>query len=304
MGNISVVINTLNEEKNIERALSSVSWADEIIIVDDGSTDDTLEILKELRIKNKELRIFKHRSKDYVEPARNFAINKASGEWVLILDADEEIPETLAERLKGIADKMHQIDYVEIPRKNIIFGKWMKASMWWPDYHVRFFKKGSVKWNEKIHSKPETSGSGIKLEMDEKWAITHHNYDSVDQFIERLNRYTSIQARELAADGIRFSWKDLIEKPLSEFLSRFFSNKGYKDGVHGLILSLLQAFSFVVVYAKLWDMEKFQEQEIGLDDVKELIKKTGNEIDYWLKETSLSKNSFKRFIQRVSEKLS
>src|SRR3989344_6147563 len=157
MGSISVVINTLNEEENLPRAISSVKGlADEIVVVDMHSEDATGDIAKKAGAK-----VFLHERTGYVEPARNFAISKTTGDWIFILDADEEIPDTLANRLRDISDNMHQIDFVEIPRKNIIFGKWMKESMWWPDYHIRFFKKGSVSWNEKIHSKPETKGSGI-----------------------------------------------------------------------------------------------------------------------------------------------
>lgn len=303
MAKISVVINTLNEEKNIEKAIISVKWADEIVIMDDGSTDNTLEIIGRVKSLESRVKVFKHKSQGYVEPARNFAISKASGDWILILDADEEIPDTLVERLKNIADKMRKIDFVEIPRMNIIFGKWMKASMWWPDYHVRFFKKGSVQWNETIHSKPKTSGSGIKLEPDEKWSITHNNYENVAQFIERLNRYTSVQAKELEASGVRFSWKDLMKKPLGEFLSRFFANKGYEDGLHGLVLSILQAFSFVVVNVKLWEMEKFSQQDLDFKDLKDTKNLMGDEISYWFKYGNLSKNSFKRFIQKVRNKI-
>src|SRR3989344_1582000 len=171
---ISVVINTLNEEGSIKRALESLSWADEVVIIDDGSTDATLEILRNTKMKDERVKIFHHKSGGYVEPARNFAISKASGDWILILDADEEIPETLAVRLKNVTTEMQQINYVEIPRKNIIFGKWMKASMWWPDYQIRFFKKGVVTWRNEIHSKPGVTGEGIKLDDEERWAIVHH----------------------------------------------------------------------------------------------------------------------------------
>ncbi|MBU1037397.1 glycosyltransferase, partial [Patescibacteria group bacterium] len=114
---ISVVINTFNEEGHIERVVNNVGWADEIVIVDSGSTDRTLEILRRMKIGKDKLKIFKIKSIEYVEQARNFAISKASHEWILILDADEEIIETLAKKLEEIAEKMHQIDYVRVPRK-------------------------------------------------------------------------------------------------------------------------------------------------------------------------------------------
>lgn len=299
MVNISVVVNALNAEDSIGRTLKSVKFADEIIVVDDGSSDSTVEIAKKYTNK-----IYHHKSAGYVEPSRNFALSKATGDWILLVDTDEEIPESLAKRLEDIAKKMEQIDYVEIPRKNLIFGKWMKASMWWPDYNIRFFKKGKVKWSNKIHQDPETTGFGIKLDPQENYAITHYHYESIFQFIGRLNRYTDVQASELFADGVKFEWRDLIAKPLSEFLGRYFANRGFEDGLHGLALSLLQAFSFLIVYLKLWEKEKFTEREISLSEIKEEAKKGGEEIDYWFKYGNLSKNPFKRFAQKVKNRLS
>lgn len=296
---ISVIINTLNEEKNVRKAIESLDWADEIIIVDDGSTDDTLEILTKLKIGNGRLTIFKHQSEGFVEPARNFAISKASNKWILILDADEEIVETLAKKLQEIAEKMHQIDFVKIPRKNLIFGHFMRYSGWWPDYNIRFFKKDSVKWSDRIHRPPQTSGQGLDLSPDEKYAIVHHSYETISQFLERMSRYTTIQAQELKKEGYKFDWKDLFEKPLCEFLSRFFANEGYKDGLHGLNLSLLQAVSFLVVYLKLWEMDKFKEQDMDLIELESQKDKYGQSIDYWFKNSGQSGNFFKRIFKKI-----
>lgn len=296
---ISVVINTLNEESNIEQAVKSVDWTDEIVVVDDGSIDKTVEIIRKLKIDSRKLKIFQHKSAGYVEPARNFAVSKATGDWILILDADEEIPTSLSARLKQIASKMKQIMYVRIPRKNIIFNKWMKNSGWWPDYNVRFFRKGSVKWTESIHRPPEVSGEGLDLEADEKWAIIHYNYQSIPQFIERMNLYTTIEAEKLNHEGYKFNWKDLLKKPLDEFLSRFFANRGYEDGLHGLALSLLQASSFLVVYLKVWESLGFKENLIGLAEIDEEKKKAGDTLNYWIKKTGRSKSFFKRIFNKL-----
>lgn len=295
---ISVVINTYNEESNIKRAIESVSWADEILICDSYSEDKTVEIAKRLDAK-----VVSHKKVDYVELSRNFAISKASNDWILVLDPDEEIKESLKERLLQISSKMKEISFVRLPRKNIIFGKWMKASGWWPDYNIRFFKKGKVNWTDKIHKPPEVLGEGIDLEADEKWAIIHHHYKDILQFLERMIRYTSVQADELKKEGYTFDWKDLIKRPLAEFLGRFFANKGFKDGIHGLALSMLQAFSFFVVYLRIWEMEKFESQKIDLGEIKDLSKQTGNEINYWLKYGNLSKNPFKSFFQKIKNKV-
>lgn len=295
---ISVVINTLNEEENIERAIKSVSWANEIIVCDMHSDDNSAVVAKRLGAK-----VFFHKRAGFVEPARNFAISQAEGDWILVLDADEEIPESLGDKLKDLIKNEGVVTYVEIPRKNIIFGEWMRASMWWPDYNVRFFKSGSVSWGAKIHSRPKTLGQGLKLPGEERFAMIHHNYTNLSQFILRMNRYSLIQAKELRADGYKLEWQDLVLKPMNEFLSRFFVYRGFDDGLHGLALSLLQAFSFLMVYLRIWEMEQFDKKEIEFDDFKEISKKAGEDFKHWLKYGNLSKNPVKRMIQKIKNKL-
>ena len=299
VGKISVIINTYNEEAHIERAMKSVAWADEIIVCDMYSEDNTAVIAKKLGAT-----ILLHKRTGFVEPARNFAISKASHEWVLVLDADEEIPDTLEDKLKDIIKKNGVVTHVEIPRKNLIFGKWMKAAGWWPDYNTRFFKKDSVTWSNKIHSKPKTVGQGLTLSAEERWAIAHHHYSSVSQFIARMNRYTDIQAREMRNDGYKFDWMDVIKKPVGEFMSRYFAHRGFEDGLHGLALSLLQAFSHLVMMLKVWEAEKFEEKRPGYEEVVSLMKAQGNELSYWFKYSNLSKNPLKRTLQKIKNKLS
>ncbi len=297
MSKISAVINTYNEEKNISISINSVKdWVDEIIVCDMYSTDKTVELAKKLGAK-----VVYHKLTHFVEPARNFAISKATKDWILVLDADEEIPDHLAKRLIELTNQS-EVDHIWINRKNIVFGKWMKATMWWPDYHIRFFKKGAVLWSNKIHSKPEVKGEGLKLEETEELAIIHHHYDSVSQFIERMNRYTTIQAVELHSDGIKFNWQDLLSKPISEFLSRYFAKRGFDDGLHGLSLSMLQAISQFVLYLKLWDLGKFDQEEISLNEVKQLSEVIGKDLNYWFKYANLSNNPVKRFIQKARNK--
>jgi (heptosyl)LPS beta-1,4-glucosyltransferase len=273
---ISVVINTLNEEKNLPRAINSIkSIADEIVVVDMESEDKTVEIAKSLGAK-----VFTHKKVGYVEPARNFAISKASNPWVFILDADEEIPSALAQKISKVL-KDGKADYFRIPRKNIIFGKWMKHSRWWPDYNIRLFKKGAVSWNEIIHMVPMTQGVGGEIEAKEEFAVVHHNYDSIEQYLERMNRYSSQHAKLRIDEGYKFSWKDLIFKPSNEFLSRYFFGEGYKDGLHGLSLSLLQAFSELTVYLKIWQKEKFTDQNPQLREVISAMRDEEKDFHYW-----------------------
>jgi len=279
---LTVVINTLNEEANIARAINSVKGiADEVVVVDMESTDKTVEIAKGLGAK-----VYSHKKTNYVEPARNFAISKATGDWVLILDADEEISKALSQKIKEVVND-NDVDYYQIPRKNIIFGKWMRHARWWPDYNIRLFKKGAVTWNEAIHSVPESKGVGGELPAEENLAIIHYHYDSLEQYLERMNRYTTLYAKRLLKDGYRFNWKDVLIKPSGEFFSRYFFGAGYKDGLHGLAVSLLQTFSELSVYLKVWELGNFEEKELKVGEVVGEMKKVERDCHYWQADTLL-----------------
>src|SRR3989344_252842 len=277
MAKISVVINTLNEEINLPQAIKSVkSFADEIIVVDMHSSDDTQKIAKKAGAK-----VFKYKKMGYVEPARNFAISKATGDWVFILDADERIHSSLSKVLKKKVND-NEADYFAVPRKNLIFGKWIQHSRWWPDYNIRFFKKGAVSWSDEIHSVPITTGKGKDLLATESNAIEHHHYESVEQYVNRMNRYTSIQARESFESGTRATWQDFISKPLGEFISRYFAGQGYKDGVHGLALAALQALSELVYVLKLWQYGGFAQSAPKLVEIASELRKSQKEFNYWI----------------------
>lgn len=285
MTKLSVVINTLNEEANIAEAIKSVkNIADEIIVVDMESEDNTRKIAKELGAK-----IFLHRKMGYVEPARNFAISKASNDWILILDADERISKTLAKKILSAIETNHA-DYYTLPRKNIIFDKWISHTGWWPDYNIRLFKKQNVSWGDEIHSVPVTNGQGGDFEPTEENAIVHYNYTTVESFISRLNRYSTIQAKERFSENKEFNWQDLVSRPTSEFVTRYFRLEGYKDGIHGLSLSLLQAFSELVVEIKVWQETKFAEQKVSSKQVITQIRKSQSEVNYWTANTLANKS--------------
>lgn len=292
MAKISVVINTRNEERNLPRVMASVKgFADEIVVCDMESSDRTTIIAKKLGA-----RVVSHKYVGYVEPVRDFAVSKAVNDWILVLDPDEEVPSDLKKKLLNIV-KTPKNDYYRIPRKNIIFNKWIKYANWWPDYNIRFFKKGYVSWSEIIHSVPVTKGKGGELLPEERYAITHHNYRSVEEYIEKLNRYTSVQSDLKIKGGYKFSYFDLLKKPSAEFISRFFANQGYKDGVHGLALSLLQGFSELALYLKVWQKGNFEDLEVDLSDVKSEVGKIRKDVNYWFADAlgQMFKRKFKIF---------
>jgi hypothetical protein len=166
---------------------------------------------------------------------------------------------------------------------------------------VRLFKKGSVTWLNKIHSLPATRGEGIDLKIKEESAIVHHHYSSISQFIIRMDRYTSIQAKEKIEEGYQFKTSDLFKKPLSEFLSRFLAGEGYRDGLHGFVVSVLQTFSEFVLYFKLWEEQKFKEEKIPLSLFESEYLQASSEINHWIKEQKIKdeKNKLKKIVQKV-----
>lgn len=296
MAKLSVVINAQNVEKDLPRALASIkNLADEIVVIDQGSTDKTSQIAKEFGAK-----VFKHDPVKYVELVRNFAIEKATGDWILILDPDEEIGKELATEIKRTI-KENKADYYRVPRKNIIFGKWIAHTLWWPDYQTRLFKKGKVSWSEVIHSIPITMDKGADIKSDEALAIIHHNYNTIEEYMEKLNRYTTVQADFLIKDNYELSWKDFIGKPFKEFIARYFTGEGYKDGVHGLVLSLLQSFSELVVYVKVWQSHKFTENEVALKSLIGEMKAKEKELHYWQSDASYKQTG--KFADRIKRKL-
>lgn len=295
MAKLSVVVNTYNEAGIVSRALSSIKdIAGEIVIVDMQSQDNIKEIAKKYNA-----RFFSHRRVYYVEPVRNFAISKTSGDWVLLIDPDEVISNSLKQKIQKIITSS-SLDYYRLPRKNMIFGKWIKHAKWWPDYNIRLFKRGKVVWSEIIHSVPTTIGKGGDLKAEEKYAITHHHYESIDQFLEKMTRYTTAQSVNRVNEGYKFNFANLIKRPVGEFVSRYFQEEGYKDGVHGLALCGLQAFSEFVTELKIWESEKFQEVVIDLDESVREIKKSEADLRYWEADSLFRQN--KSWTQRVKRK--
>lgn len=245
---ISSVTITYNEAEKLKGCLASVKdWVDEILIVDMGTTDETLKVAKKFGA-----RIYKEKLVPYVELIRNSAIKKATSDWILVIDPDERIPESLSQGLKKIATE-GKYEAVNIPRKNIIFGKWIRHTNWWPDYQIRFFKKGRVTWTGKIHEYPKVEGKILTLPPKEELAIKHLNYQNVSEFLDRQNRYTEIAAQNLYDQGVRFSFLSLCWRPLRVFLQRFFRHAGFLDGFYGLALSCLASYSQLATEVKLWE---------------------------------------------------
>lgn len=248
---ISVCIVSFNEASKLNNCLKSiVDFADEIVVLDLGTIDDTKKVCQKYDAK-----IFKHKFVPFVELVRNYSVSRANGDWILILDPDETISLDLKEKLKEIV-KDNNLDAVNIPRKNIFFNKWIAHSNWWPDRQIRFFKKRKVLWSNKIHAYPIVSGKILNLEAKESLAITHFGYESITQFIDRQNRYSTIEAENLHKMGVRFSLKLLFWKPIRELIVRFIRHAGFLDGTLGFSLTFLMMIYQLEVMIKLWELER------------------------------------------------
>ena len=276
---ISIIVNTKNAAKTLERALDSVKFADEIIVVDMQSDDKTVSIAKKYTSK-----VFNHPDKGYADPARNFAIKKATHDWVLIVDADEVIPVELQKKVSELLSLKAEVSCYYIPRKNIIFGKWVEKTGWWPDFQPRLFKKDAIHWKDGVHSQPIITGNSEYLPNDPDLAIIHYNYDSVSDYLQRLDRYTGIAAKEQLNEKKSISGADLITSFSDELLRRLFLDKGVEEGIHGIGLSFLQSMYQMVVSLKTWELQKDRKAQDSTAEVLAVIQKLQGDLAYWVAE--------------------
>jgi len=301
MSKISVVISAYNEEEKIEACLKSALFADEIVLVDNSSTDKTAEIANQYT-KN----IYKQKNDpSRIDIQKNFGFSKATGDWILSLDADEEVSKELADEIKVLIKNNVKESGFWIPRKNFTFGKWIEHTGWYPDHQLRFFRKGKGRFLDKhVHEKIKIEGEVGYL----KNHILHHNYQTIPQFVHRaIDLYCPSEAEYLIDKGYIFSPFDAIRFPLDEFLSRFFTREGYKDGFHGLMLSILMAIYRFIVFALIWEKQGFKEvkDDNFLKNTAKELKRANKEIMFWTQEEKQKqiKNPVKKNLYKISRKI-
>lgn len=234
---------------------------------------------------------------EYVELIRQKTFQLASCPWILLLDPDEYISPGLATFIKQTNEDQTS-SYFRFPRQNYIFGKWIAHSRWWPDYQIRLFKKDSINWPTTLHAQPTLIGNGYlvgafedeKLEMNAS-AIVHHNYTNVTQYLEKAIRYARVEAEGMNATDEQYTIVDACKKATGEFISRFFSDRGYRDGVHGFALAILQMFYSLLVYLFFWEKNGYppSSQVQIMKAVKQLFVTTSKETYYWLHRSKLVK---------------
>ncbi len=302
METISVVLSVYNEEAKLARTLAAIAWADEIIVIDNESIDRTASIAKKYGAI-----VSKEKNNLMLNINKNKGFTKASGDWILSLDADEVVPPELAQEIKekvinppaGRAGP--QIVGYWISRSNIIFGKLIQHGLWWPDKQLRLFRRGKGKFPCKhIHEYIEVEGPiGHLVEP-----YIHYNYESIHQYLTKIDRASTSEAIHHQEMRYQIMWYDAIRFPMSDFLKIYFAQEGYKDGMHGLMLSLLQAFYSFTVFAKLWEGEKFVELELPVEVAeKELVRAQG-ELRYWLLSAKIAEkqNAIKKIWYQIIRK--
>lgn len=302
MSSLSVVISAKNEEVKIKRTLQAISWADEIILVDSDSSDATASIAKKFTKK-----IFRRANNSMLNINKNFGFTKATGDWILCLDADEVVTEELAQEIKEILQTLNPKPQTPIigywiPRKNIIFGKWIQHGLWWPDKQLRLFKRGLGRFPEKhVHEYLTVDGPTDSLINP----MLHYNYETVSQYLGKMDMlYTENEVANLLQSGYQLDWHDAVRFPVSDFLKVYFAQEGYKDGLHGLVLALLQACYSLVVFAKLWEKKEFRQEEISASSFDDELSFNSKQLGYWMvtKKISQTANPFKKLLYRLRRK--
>ena len=242
--NISVAIITLNEEDSIERTLKSVQWADEIIIVDSGSTDKTLDIAREY-----DATVFTRKFDDF-SSQKNFAVSKCRNEWVLSLDADEVVSAGLQARLECFVPE-DKTGY-RIKRDTHIFGRLMKHGGHDRDLPLRLFNKHRGNFVQPIHEYVKVDGSTGFIEEP----IMHYSSRTVSEYMDKLNLYTDIEVQFMVEKHSKFSYVDMALKPFAKFCQRYVLQKGFCDGKEGFIFYALSGFYDFMKWAKYWEFLK------------------------------------------------
>jgi len=244
MNKISVIIITKEEEKNIYDCLKSVQWADEIIVVDSESDDNTVELAKQFTEK-----IFLRKWEGYV-PQKRYALSLASNEWVLSLDADERVTPELKDEIINLSPG--EFSGFRIRRKNFLLKKEITSCGWENDYQLRLMRKDKASFSDRlVHEKFIVDGQADKL----KNPMIHYTFSSFSEYFSKINHYSSLKAQELLIKKKRVGGWTIFSHTVSAFFAFFIVRRGFRDGVYGLIISFLHSVSTMMNYIKLWELQ-------------------------------------------------
>ena len=240
MPRLSVIVIALNQEANIAECLKSASFADEIVVVDTGSADRTVELARTFT--------------DLVIEApwqgfgrtKNFALDQARGEWVFSLDTDERVPPALRDEILAVVEADGPLNGYRVARKNYFCGRWIKHLGWYPDYTLRLFRRGRGRFRDReVHEEVVVDGPAGDLTTP----LTHYSYRSVSEYVARMDRYARLAAQELAKAGRRPFPGELFVRPLFSFFHLYFIRRGFLEGTPGYTLAVLMSmYKFLKYY--------------------------------------------------------
>lgn len=245
MPDVSVAIVTLNEEERLRACLESVVWADELVVVDAGSSDKTVAIAREFTDR------VQFRAWDGYGAQKNFALDQCRGDWILSLDADERVSEALRKEIRGTLERAPGEAGFFLPRRNLFQGRWVRHGGLYPDWQLRLFRRGRGAFLERsVHESVRVDGATARLRAP----LIHESYRSVADAVARLNRYSDLAAVDLAAAGRGGSLADLLVRPAWRFVSMYALRGGFLDGWRGLILAALHAHYVFLRAAKVREL--------------------------------------------------
>jgi glycosyltransferase involved in cell wall biosynthesis len=241
---VTATIITFNEAANIRSALESLSWADEIVVVDSQSTDGTADIARQFT------------DKVIVRPwpgytaQKNFAAGEARHDWIFSLDADERVTPALSGEIAGVLREPRASGY-RVPRVTFHLGRWIRSTDWYPDYQLRLYDRRRGKWSGRyVHESVKAEGPVVDLRGE----LLHYAYRDLAHHCQTMDRYTTLAARQMFEEGRRTGWFDLALHPPAAFLRNYVLRGGFRDGVPGLIVSAMNARYVGLKFAKLWEL--------------------------------------------------
>ena len=244
MPKLSVTVITENEEANLPDTLTSVAWADEIVVVDCGSTDATIDVARQ----------FTDRVSVNPWPGygaqKNHAAEIASHDWILSLDADERVSPALAEEIRQLLATEPARRGYRLPRVAFHLGRWIRSTDWYPDHQLRLYDRRAGRWSTpSVHESVQIDGAPGVLRHE----LEHYTYRDLSHQLATIDRYTTLAARDMAEHGRRASRLRLLVHPPLAFLRNYVLRKGVRDGTAGFIISAMNAYYVFLKFAKLWE---------------------------------------------------
>jgi len=242
---LSVAVITKNEAANIADALASVAWADEIVVVDSQSTDETVAVAKRYT-----KRVVVREWPGYVAQ-KNYAASLATNDWILSLDADERVTPALAGEIQRLLAAEPDATAYRIPRVNWHLGRWVRTTDWYPDYQTRLYDRRAAEWTgQHVHEAVAVRGRCSQLQGE----LQHYAYRNIADHLETIDRYTTLAARQMHESGRRASAFDIVGHPPLAFLRNYVAKGGFRDGTSGFMISALNSYYVFLKFAKLWEL--------------------------------------------------